>query len=96
MGTIRANTPDLSKPTSTFSSSVPTTTSTSRTETVNGSHEFKIGGYSISMGIGIGKFIASDTFIVGRYAWAIYFYPDGKSAGDNAAYVSLFIALAWH
>jgi hypothetical protein len=29
-----------------------------------------------------------------RYEWAVYFYPDGKSAEDNATYVSLFIALA--
>uniref|UniRef100_A0A7N0TAE0 BTB/POZ and MATH domain-containing protein 2-like n=1 Tax=Kalanchoe fedtschenkoi TaxID=63787 RepID=A0A7N0TAE0_KALFE len=70
------------------------TTSTSVTETVNGSHEFKIAGYSLSKGMGIGKYIASDTFMVGGYAWAIYFYPDGKSVEDNAAYVSLFIALA--
>uniref|UniRef100_A0A803PB13 MATH domain-containing protein n=1 Tax=Cannabis sativa TaxID=3483 RepID=A0A803PB13_CANSA len=37
---------------------------------------------------------ASDTFNVGGYSWAIYFYPDGKSAEDNAMYVLLFIALA--
>lgn len=76
------------------SSSPPTTTSTSITETVNGTHHFKITGYSLSKGIGIGKYIASDTFNVGGYSWAIYFYPDGKSVEDNAAYVSLFIALA--
>lgn len=70
------------------------TTSTSTTETVNGSHDFKITGYSLSKGIGIGKYIASDTFMVGGYSWAIYFYPDGKSVEDNATYVSLFIALA--
>ncbi|XP_073302755.1 BTB/POZ and MATH domain-containing protein 2-like [Primulina huaijiensis] len=70
------------------------TTSTSITETVDGSHDFKIAGYSLSKGIGIGKYIASDTFIVGGYSWAIYFYPDGKSVEDNATYVSLFIALA--
>ncbi|GFY98772.1 hypothetical protein Acr_13g0001730 [Actinidia rufa] len=70
------------------------TTSTSITETVNGSHQFKISGYSLSKGIGIGKYIASDTFMVGGYEWAIYFYPDGKSTEDNATYVSLFIALA--
>ncbi|KZV18516.1 BTB/POZ and MATH domain-containing protein 2-like [Dorcoceras hygrometricum] len=70
------------------------TTSTSITETVNGSHDFKITGYSLSKGIGIGKYIASETFIVGGYSWAIYFYPDGKSVEDNATYVSLFIALA--
>ncbi|CAM8980733.1 unnamed protein product [Rhodiola kirilowii] len=72
----------------------PVTTSTSLTETVNGSHEFKIEGYSLSKGMAIGKYIPSDTFMVGGYAWAIYFYPDGKSVEDNAAYVSLFIALA--
>ncbi|OAY61702.1 BTB/POZ and MATH domain-containing protein 2 [Manihot esculenta] len=71
-----------------------TTTSTSITDTVNGSHQFKITGYSLSRGLGIGKYIASDTFNVGGYSWAIYFYPDGKSVEDNATYVSLFIALA--
>ncbi|GMN46568.1 hypothetical protein TIFTF001_015743 [Ficus carica] len=71
-----------------------TTTSTSRNETVNGTHEFKISGYSLAKGMGIGKYMASDTFMVGGYAWAIYFYPDGKSPEDNASYVSLFIALA--
>ncbi|KAL3531381.1 hypothetical protein ACH5RR_010703 [Cinchona calisaya] len=70
------------------------TTSTSVTETVNGSHDFKITGYSLSKGMGIGKYVASDIFMVGGYAWAIYFYPDGKSMEDNATYVSLFIALA--
>ncbi|GLT42577.1 hypothetical protein SLA2020_165680 [Shorea laevis] len=70
------------------------TASMSVTESVNGSHQFKINGYSLSKGIGIGKYIASETFMVGGHGWAIYFYPDGKSVEDNAAYVSLFIALA--
>ncbi|KAL0370548.1 UNVERIFIED_CONTAM: BTB/POZ and MATH domain-containing protein 2 [Sesamum angustifolium] len=87
---------DTSKPSSSSESpsSPVVTTSTSITETVNGSHDFKITGYSLAKGMGIGKYIASDTFMVGGYAWAIYFYPDGKSAEDNATYVSLFIALA--
>ena len=76
------------------SSSPAETTSTSKTVTVNGTHDFKITGYSLSKGIGIGKYVASDTFMVGGYSWAVYFYPDGKSAEDNATYVSLFIALA--
>ncbi|XP_057438818.1 BTB/POZ and MATH domain-containing protein 2-like [Lotus japonicus] len=76
------------------SSDPATTSSTSITETVRGSHQFKITGYSLSKGIGIGKYIASDIFTVGGYDWAIYFYPDGKSPEDNASYVSLFIALA--
>lgn len=76
------------------SSSSAVTSSTAVTETVNGSHDFKITGYSLSKGIGIGKYIPSDTFMVGGYTWAIYFYPDGKSPEDNSTYVSLFIALA--
>ncbi|KAF8679072.1 hypothetical protein HU200_045829 [Digitaria exilis] len=76
-------------------SSAPSeTASTSVTKTVNGSHHFKIDGYSLSKGIGVGKYIASESFSVGGFDWAIYFYPDGKSAEDGAAYVSLFIALA--
>lgn len=43
--------------------------------------------------MGIGKHIASDSFTVGGYQWAVYFYPDGKNPEDNSTYVSLFIAL---
>lgn len=68
--------------------------SLSATETVNGYHDFKITGYSLAKGIGVGKYIASETFMVGGHSWAIYFYPDGKIPDDNRAYVSLFIALA--
>eukprot|EP00897_Mesotaenium_endlicherianum_P009621 jgi/Mesen1/8688/ME000517S08001 len=64
------------------------------TKTVNGSHQFTIQGYSLAKGMGVGKYIASDTFEVGGYKWAVYFYPDGKNAEDNSQYVSLFIALA--
>ncbi|GMJ01836.1 BTB-POZ AND MATH DOMAIN 2, BTB-POZ and MATH domain 2 [Hibiscus trionum] len=92
MGTISFH-KELPKP-STSSSPASSTSSTSRTDTVNGSHEFKIKGYSLAKGMGVGKYIASDTFMVGGYEWAIYFYPDGKSAEDNTSYVSLFIALA--
>ncbi|KAF3956810.1 hypothetical protein CMV_018104 [Castanea mollissima] len=70
----------------------PTTTSTSMTETVNGSHLFNISGYPLLKGMGIGNYVASDTFTAGEYSWAIYFYPDGKNE-DNATYVSLDIAL---
>ncbi|KAJ9543365.1 hypothetical protein OSB04_023072 [Centaurea solstitialis] len=87
--TLRTSSPSSSSP-----PPAVTTTSTSVTETVNGEHDFRISGYSLSKGIGIGKYVASDTFMVGGYSWAIYFYPDGKSLEDNATYVSLFIALA--
>eukprot|EP01018_Ginkgo_biloba_P014057 Gb_18050 [translate_table: standard] len=75
-------------------SSTPTSSSKSVTETINGSHHFTINGYSLAKGMGVGKYIASDTFTVGGYQWAIYFYPDGKNAEDNSLYVSVFIALA--
>ncbi|GMI66546.1 BTB-POZ AND MATH DOMAIN 2, BTB-POZ and MATH domain 2 [Hibiscus trionum] len=79
---------------SSSSSASDSAVSTSVTETVNGSHQFKITGYLLSKGSGVGKYIASDTFMVGGYLWAVYFYPDGKSPEDNVAYISLFIALA--
>lgn len=63
-------------------------------ETVNGSHRFIVQGYSLAKGMGVGKYIMSDTFTVGGYDWAIYFYPDGKNPEDNSMYVSVFIALA--
>ncbi|KAA3478287.1 BTB/POZ and MATH domain-containing protein 3-like isoform X1 [Gossypium australe] len=68
--------------------------SKSVSETVNGSHQFTIKGYSLAKGMGAGKCIQSDIFTVGGYDWAIYFYPDGKNPEDSAMYVSVFIALA--
>ncbi|XP_021295778.1 BTB/POZ and MATH domain-containing protein 3 isoform X1 [Herrania umbratica] len=68
--------------------------SKSVSETVNGSHQFTIKGYSLAKGMGPGKCIASDVFTVGGYDWVIYFYPDGKNPEDSAMYVSVFIALA--
>ncbi|CAI9091560.1 OLC1v1026623C1 [Oldenlandia corymbosa var. corymbosa] len=70
------------------------TSSKSISETVNGSHSFTIKGYSLAKGIGPGKYISSDTFSVGGYDWAVYFYPDGKNIEDSSMYVSVFIALA--
>ncbi|XP_051120056.1 BTB/POZ and MATH domain-containing protein 3-like [Andrographis paniculata] len=67
--------------------------SRSVSETVNGSHQFTIKGYSLAKGMGPGKYICSDTFSVGGHDWAIYFYPDGKSPEDSSMYVSVFIAL---
>ncbi|ONI24432.1 hypothetical protein PRUPE_2G240000 [Prunus persica] len=67
--------------------------SRSISETVNGSHRFTIKGYSLAKGMGAGKYIMSDTFTVGGYDWAIYFYPDGKNPEDSSTYVSVFIAL---
>uniref|UniRef100_A0A1J3K073 BTB/POZ and MATH domain-containing protein 5 n=1 Tax=Noccaea caerulescens TaxID=107243 RepID=A0A1J3K073_NOCCA len=70
------------------------TISKSVTQTVNGSHQFVIQGYSLAKGMGVGKHIASENFSVGGYQWGIFFYPDGKNPEDNSSYVSVFIALA--
>ncbi|KAL5991754.1 BTB/POZ and MATH domain-containing protein 3 [Asimina triloba] len=79
----------------TASSSLQTESSSkSVNETVNGSHHFTIRGYSLAKGMGPGKYISSDTFMVGGYQWAIYFYPDGKNPEDSSMYVSVFISLA--
>ncbi|WCJ19671.1 BTB/POZ and MATH domain-containing protein 3 [Euphorbia peplus] len=72
----------------------PESCSRSVNETVNGSHQFTIKGYSLAKGMGAGKCIASDVFTVGGFDWAIYFYPDGKNPEDSSMYVSVFIALA--
>ncbi|KAM3366693.1 hypothetical protein ACQJBY_015826 [Aegilops geniculata] len=68
--------------------------SRSVTETVRGSHQYTVKGFSLAKGIGPGRHLSSDTFAVGGYDWAVYLYPDGKNHEDNASYVSVFVALA--
>jgi hypothetical protein len=46
-------------------------------EKVCGDHMFKIDGYSVCKGLGIGKFISSAIFTVGGHAWRLRYYPDG-------------------
>ncbi|KAF8662641.1 hypothetical protein HU200_056242 [Digitaria exilis] len=53
------------------------TASSHTTETETGTHSFKIVGYTLNKGIGVGKSIRSGTFSVGDYDWALRFYPDG-------------------
>ncbi|CAL5007574.1 unnamed protein product [Urochloa decumbens] len=40
-------------------------------------YKFKIAGYSLTRGIGVGNFIRSATFTIGGHDWSIRFYPDG-------------------
>ncbi|KAI3961589.1 hypothetical protein MKW92_032783 [Papaver armeniacum] len=51
-------------------------------ETVNGSHEYKIKGYSLAKGVGVGKYMTSRRFTVG----------DGSSQ-DNQEFVSVFLKI---
>ncbi|KAF3340936.1 BTB/POZ and MATH domain-containing protein 2 [Carex littledalei] len=69
-----------------------TTASAIRTETITGSHLFKIYGYSLTKGIGIGKSVQSDVFTVGGYNWIINFYPDGQNKNDKD-FISFFLQL---
>ncbi|CAL5046128.1 unnamed protein product [Urochloa decumbens] len=57
-----------------------TTASTCAAETARGTHVFKVAGYSLHKGIGVGKFLRSATFAVGGYDWSILYYPDGVKA----------------
>ncbi|CAO2206172.1 unnamed protein product [Urochloa humidicola] len=62
------------------------TPSVHTTEAETGTHLFKIVGYTLKKGFGVGKSIESGTFTVGGYDWAIRFYPDGvdKSTEEYA------------
>uniref|UniRef100_A0A0E0ASE6 BTB domain-containing protein n=1 Tax=Oryza glumipatula TaxID=40148 RepID=A0A0E0ASE6_9ORYZ len=62
------------------------------TEVSEGTHAFKIVGYSLNKGIGVGTFIRSGTFAVGGHDWAIRFYPDGVTE-DSMDYVSVYLEL---
>ncbi|XP_078170388.1 BTB/POZ and MATH domain-containing protein 2-like [Carex rostrata] len=68
------------------------TVSAIRTETITGSHLFKIYGYSLMKGIGIGTTFYSDIFTVGGYNWVIEIYPDGYSR-DAQDFISIFLQL---
>ncbi|MCL7027693.1 hypothetical protein MKW94_014159, partial [Papaver nudicaule] len=61
-------------------------------ETVKGSHEFKIQGYSQARGTGAGRFKTSAKFTVGRCDWVVAFYPDGYNQASKE-YVSMFVKL---
>ncbi|KAI3894992.1 hypothetical protein MKX03_028012 [Papaver bracteatum] len=61
-------------------------------ETVNGSHEYKIKGFSLAKGMGVGKYMVSGRFTVGGYDWIIGFNPDGNEE-DSQEYVSVSLHL---
>ncbi|KAI3904996.1 hypothetical protein MKW92_033827 [Papaver armeniacum] len=67
-------------------------TSLSIHEIVKGSHEYKIKGYSLAKGMGVGKYISSGKFTVGGHEWAVLFNPDGNTP-DSKDYVSVFVQL---
>jgi speckle-type POZ protein len=66
--------------------------STCTPQTARGTHLFKIDGYSLYMGLGVGECINSATFAVGGYDWGIDFYPDGDEE-KSKDFVSVFLKL---
>jgi speckle-type POZ protein len=66
------------------------TTSAIVAEAVTGSHVLQIKGYSLTKGLGNGKFIKSSTFSVGGHRWYIRYYPDGEGL-DNADWISIYL-----
>jgi speckle-type POZ protein len=68
------------------------TESSHTTEEETGTHLFKIIGYTLTKGRGVGKSIRSGIFTVGGYDWAIRFYPDGSTeATKDSVVVSLVL-----
>ncbi|TVU36134.1 hypothetical protein EJB05_18050, partial [Eragrostis curvula] len=67
--------------------------STCHVEASSGSHVFKIAGYSLTQGMGVGQCLQSSTFTVAGHDWAIVFYPDGHCVNDTADHVSVFVTL---
>ncbi|KAF7109273.1 hypothetical protein CFC21_109565 [Triticum aestivum] len=57
---------------------------------VSGSHVVKIDGYSRTKGLGNGKRINSDTFIIGGHRWCVQYYPDGAASNDTD-WISVFL-----
>ncbi|CAN6202452.1 unnamed protein product [Urochloa humidicola] len=70
-----------------------TTASTCAAETARGTHVFKVAGYSLHKGAGVGKFLRSATFAVGGYDWCIRYYPDGVADARAAGRVVLYLEL---
>ena len=69
--------------------------STCHVEASSGSHVFKIAGYSLTHGMGIGRCpsVQSSAFTVAGHDWAVVFYPDGHGVNENAEHVSVFVTL---
>ncbi|KAL6613985.1 hypothetical protein ACP70R_036255 [Stipagrostis hirtigluma subsp. patula] len=67
--------------------------STCQVEACSDSHVFKIAGYSLAQGIGVGRCLQSSTFTVAGHDWAIVFYPDGHGVNETDDHVSVFVTL---
>ncbi|CAN6214993.1 unnamed protein product [Urochloa humidicola] len=73
--------------------SQPTTASRYVSEMARGTHVFKVAGYSLHKGLGVGRFIRSSTFSVGGYDWSIRYYPSGVVTRRFACRVVVYLEL---
>uniref|UniRef100_I1QFC1 BTB domain-containing protein n=2 Tax=Oryza glaberrima TaxID=4538 RepID=I1QFC1_ORYGL len=60
--------------------------------TVEGRHRFRVAGYGATKGAAPGHRVASGTFTVGGFDWAVVFYPEGVTAADMD-FVSVYLEL---
>ncbi|KAM3299664.1 hypothetical protein ACQJBY_040928 [Aegilops geniculata] len=61
---------------------------------VQGTHTFKIAGYSLQRGLGVGRYLSSAAFDVGGYLWRIEYYPDGEMEMKIGDYASISLDFA--
>ncbi|KAK1685529.1 hypothetical protein QYE76_046377 [Lolium multiflorum] len=69
---------------------LPRTSSMSVTDSVTAVHDFRVTGYSLLDGMGVGRYVSSRVFTVGGLEWAVRFYPDGSTAhcvGNASAFL---------
>ncbi|KAK1684477.1 hypothetical protein QYE76_045325 [Lolium multiflorum] len=58
----------------------------------SGSHVLKIDGYSHTVGLGVGKFITSRSFVIGGHRWCLRYYPDGHCS-SSCDWISIALCL---
>ncbi|KAF0900525.1 hypothetical protein E2562_032121 [Oryza meyeriana var. granulata] len=68
------------------------TRSTCATQTVRGTHQFEIVGYSLKKGLAVGEFVRSAAFAAGGYRWSVRFYPGGFGPAHQE-FVSVFVKM---
>ncbi|XP_047083775.1 BTB/POZ and MATH domain-containing protein 2-like [Lolium rigidum] len=61
-------------------------------QAVSRSHVLKIDGYSLTKGLGNGKFIKSESFHIGGHRWFMQYYPNGRCS-DDAGWISIVLHL---
>uniref|UniRef100_A0A8I6WEF5 BTB domain-containing protein n=2 Tax=Hordeum vulgare subsp. vulgare TaxID=112509 RepID=A0A8I6WEF5_HORVV len=61
---------------------------------VRGTHTFKIVGYNLQRGIGVGRYLSSTPFNISGYFWRIEYYPDGEMEMKHGDYASISLDFA--